>query len=262
MEHGIPQPPAPAQLGHEAEGQQGRPGALDGGGAPEDIAQEDVDVAETLRADALQHKVPLAQADLPPQQHGGHQHHGHIAQPPHLDEHQQDELAQAVELGPGVLRHQPGDAGGGGGGEQAVQEGQGAACPVGEGQGQQQCPGQDDAEEARGQNAAGGEQGGFFLQRARPPFPGRFVLPIIPAGAAVCKGGGAEWGNGREMQESGASLRGKNVIQYHNNARRGGWPGAGPPKPVNRLTSCTAACKDACSGGVQQGRGTMDPARV
>ncbi len=163
VENSVPNAPCHAQLRDEPEGQQHRPQPLDGGGAAQDIAQEGERVAEPLGADALHHQRALAQADLPAQEQERLEHQRHVTQPAHLDEDQQNDLAQQVELGPGVRHHKPRHAGGGGGGEQAVQKGQSAPGAVGKGQHEQQRPRHDDAQKAQGDDLVGGQADGFLF---------------------------------------------------------------------------------------------------
>ena len=169
VENGVPQPPGRPQLRDEADGQQQRARPLDQGGAPQDVAQQGAHVAQALGADALHHHRALAQAQLFAHEQGGLEHHGHISQPAHLDERKQDNLSQEIELGPGIRHHKAGDAGGGGGGEQAVQKGQALSAAVGDGQHQQQGPGQDDGQKAQGKRPVRGQRAVLCLHKSSPP---------------------------------------------------------------------------------------------
>ena len=108
------------------------------GSAEEHTAGEPDDAPQLPDAHRFHQKGPLGKADAAAQGHPEQDGHHHKAQAAHLDEGQDHRLTKQGEGGEGIADHQAGDAGGRGGNEEGVKEGD--ALPGGKGQAEQRRP--------------------------------------------------------------------------------------------------------------------------
>ena len=157
VEHRPPQPAGQAEVGHQPERHEHRPRPLQQEGAHQGVAHHPHHPVHAVQVEGGHHDKPLGQADAPVKGKGDEAHHRHEAQPPQLDHCQDHHLPKQRPLRPGVHQDQPGDAAGGGGGEQSGKKAGALPVPGGDGQGEQQGAHQNDDGEGGRHNPGGVE---------------------------------------------------------------------------------------------------------
>ena len=137
MPHAVIDPPAQAHLRHEPDREQHRAQSFRQQRTQEDQLHEGDEPAQSVIADAVHHDLSLPQSQPFPQQEEEQRSNGHKAQSAGLDQENDDDLSEGGPVSSGILGHQSRYAGGGGRGEQGVQEGGAAGGVTGGGQHQQ-----------------------------------------------------------------------------------------------------------------------------
>ncbi len=151
VEQRHPEPPSQTVPGAEPQRQQRRPRPLAGKGHTDGPAGQPHNAPHLKGPYAVHQNGPLAQADAAVKQDGHQDGDGHKPHASHLDQQQNHRLSEEGELGPGVVQHQPRDAGGGRRGKERVQKRQGVSIPGGERQSQQHAAQQNQRGKSQGQ---------------------------------------------------------------------------------------------------------------
>lgn len=138
VEQCVPQAPEKPIPGDHGERQQDRPQKLKGGGAHQRVAHHPHHPVQVVEVQGGHDDEPLGKADAPVGRQGDKGDDRHKAQPAQLDEQQDHRLAEGRPGEEGVRHHQPGDAGGRGGGEEGGKEPLALPRPAGKGQAQQE----------------------------------------------------------------------------------------------------------------------------
>ena len=151
----IPQPPAQAEHGHKAQREERRAGKLQQAGADQRVLHHPYHAGQVVHPQGGGDGKPLGKADAPVQRQKNQGDHAHETQAAQLDQAQDHHLAEGAPVEPRVLNDEARDAGGGGGGEQAVQPGGEFPALGGDRQAQQQRTQEYDKGKAHCQKAGG-----------------------------------------------------------------------------------------------------------
>ena len=137
----------------EPQGQNHRPDAFDDKGADQQVLLVGNEAGKAAGTDGFRHDQLRLEADLFSEQKISHGGGGHKAQTADFNHEQNDDLTERTPLGPCVRQRKPGDAGGGGRGEQRNHHAGTMPVPGGNRQGKQQRAEQNQPQKDQGHDA-------------------------------------------------------------------------------------------------------------
>ena len=173
VEEGVPEAAHGSEVTREHEVEQGSARKLDSDDHLEDEEGHPDDACHVVARDGVLEEAPLDQRDLGPREDAHDEGRQDDAEAAHLDQGEDDGLAEAAPVGRRVLDDEARHAGGGYRGEEGVEVGGPLAVGARDGQGQDEPPEQDHPQEAEEDD----------LRRSEPPpFSCAHLTPVTESG--------------------------------------------------------------------------------